>query len=148
VILYIDSSALVKRYVVEPGTPEVEGLLAAADLAGTALISRAEVSAGICKAVRMGIVDGGNASASVKLFRAHWPALFRLRVDGIVVETADLIAWEHQLRGYDAVHLACALLWQDSLAEPVTLATYDQELWGAARHAGMDVWPAPGEVSG
>lgn len=97
-ILYIDSSALVKRYVVEAGTPEVESLLATADLAGTALISRAEVSAAICKAARMGIVDRDKASASVKLFRAHWPALFRLRVDGIVVESADLLAWEHQLR--------------------------------------------------
>ena len=66
-ILYINSSALVKRYVVEPGTPKVESLLATADLARTALISRAEVSAAICRAVRMGIVDPDNASASVKL---------------------------------------------------------------------------------
>jgi uncharacterized protein len=148
VILYIDSSVLVKRYVVEPGTPEVDSLLATADLAGTALISRAEVSAAICKAVRMGIVDRDSALASVKLFRAHWPALFRLRVDGVVVDSADLLAWEHQLRGYEAVHLACALLWQDSLGEAVTLATFDQELWGAAKHAGMNIWPASPEVNG
>jgi len=33
----------------------------------------------------MGIVDRRKALAAVKLFRAHWPDLFRLRVDGIVV---------------------------------------------------------------
>lgn len=141
-ILYLDASALVKRYVLEAGTAAVETLLTTADLAGTALISRAEVSAAICKAVRMGVVNRHKASVAVKLFRAQWPALFRLKVDGIVVESADLLAWEHQLRGYDAVHLACALLWQESLAESVTLATFDQDLWIAARKAGLDVWPA------
>jgi predicted nucleic acid-binding protein len=141
-ILYLDASALVKRYVLETGTAAVETLLATADLAGTSLISRAEVSAAICKAARMGIVDRRKAFAAVKLFRVHWPDLFRLRVDGIVVESADLLSWEHQLRGYDAVHLACALLWQNSLAEPVTMATFDRSLWAAARQAGLRVWPA------
>jgi predicted nucleic acid-binding protein len=141
-ILYLDASALVKRYVLETGTAAVEALLATADLAGTSLISRAEVSAAICKAARMGIVDRRKAFAAVKLFRVHWPDLFRLRVDGLVVESADLLSWEHQLRGYDAVHLACALLWQNSLAEPVTMATFDRSLWAAARQAGLRVWPA------
>jgi predicted nucleic acid-binding protein len=143
VIVYIDASALVKRYVLEAGTSEVETLLATADLAGTALISRAEVSAAICKAVRRGVVRPDRGKVAVKQFRAHWPSLFRLKVDGIVVDRADLLAWEHHLRGYDAVHLACALLWQDSLAEAVTLATYDQDLWSAARQAGLEVWPVP-----
>jgi len=141
-ILYLDASALVKRYVLEAGTAGVETLLATADVAGTSLISRAEVSAAICKAARMGIVDRRKALAAVKLFRVHWPDLFRLRVDAIVVESADLLSWEHRLRGYDAVHLACALLWQDSLAEPVTMATFDRGLWAAARQAGLRVWPA------
>lgn len=140
-ILYMEASALVKRYVAEAGTQDVEVLLASAELAGTSLISRAEVSAAICKAVRIGAVDRDSATKSVKLFRSQWPALFRLEVDGIVVERADLLAWEHNLRGYDAVHLACALLWQASLAEDVTIATFDQDLWTAARQTDLDVWP-------
>ena len=147
-ILYMDASALVKRYVLESGTAEVEALLGTAELAGTALISRAEVSAAICKAVRMHVVGRDRALAAVKLFRAHWPACFRLKVDAIVVDSADLLSWEHQLRGYDAVHLACAVLWQDSLAEPVTMATFDRDLWVAARHAGLDVWPSSPAMSG
>jgi predicted nucleic acid-binding protein len=141
-IVYIDASALVKRYVAEIGTEAVEELLASAELAGTSLISRAEVSAAICKAVRVGAVGRDPASNAVRLFRSHWPALFRLEIDAALVDKADVLAWEHNLRGYDAVHLACALVWQASLAESVTLATFDQELWEAAREAGMDVWPA------
>lgn len=52
-----------------------------------------------------------------------------------------MIAWEHGLRGYDAVHLATALVWRETLGEAVTVATWDRELWRAARDAGLSPWP-------
>ena len=118
-IIYLDASALVKRYILEAGSAAVESLLEDAEMAGTSIISKAEVSAAICKAARIGIVDHRKASIAVKRFRAHWPDLFRLKVDSAVVENADLLSWEHQLRGYDAVHLACA--------KPLTLTNLE---WG------------------
>ena len=47
---------------------------------------------------------------------------------------------------YDAVHLAAARFWQSSLGEPVTLATYDRQLWQAGDAAGLGAWP-PGGIS-
>lgn len=44
-IVYLDSSALVRRYVVEIGSQEVVEALAQADIAGTVVITRAEVAA-------------------------------------------------------------------------------------------------------
>ena len=58
-----------------------------------------------------------------------------------LIARADTLAWDHGLRGYDAVHLAGAVLWQETLGEMVTVATFDRELWQAARRAGMMVWP-------
>lgn len=54
---------------------------------------------------------------------------------------ADHLAWEHGLRGYDAVHLAAALPWHEALGESVTVATYDKQLWQAAQSTGLVVWP-------
>ena len=51
-ILYLDASALVKRYVAEPGSAEVSEAISRAEAIGTALISRAEVAAALAKAVR------------------------------------------------------------------------------------------------
>ena len=51
------------------------------------------------------------------------------------------MAWDFDLRGYDAVHLAAALLWQETIGEPVTLATFDRQLWQAGGRAGLSVWP-------
>jgi predicted nucleic acid-binding protein len=41
VIIYLDASALVKRYVAERGSKEVIELTAAAEIVATSLISRA-----------------------------------------------------------------------------------------------------------
>jgi hypothetical protein len=46
----------------------------------------------------------------------------------MVIARADILAWEHQLRGYDAVHLAAAVLWQEAIGAPVTMATFARQL--------------------
>jgi hypothetical protein len=45
------------------------------------------------------------------------------------------------LRGYDAAHLASALFWQEMLGAPVTVASYDRQLWEAAKANGLIAWP-------
>jgi predicted nucleic acid-binding protein len=69
------------------------------------------------------------------------PDYARLRSTESLLSRADDLAWHHGLRGYDAVHLAAALLWQDALEESVTLATFDRPLWQAGRHSDLAVFP-------
>ena len=141
-ILYLDASALVKRYVAEPGSAEVNEAISKAEVIGTALISRAEVAAALAKAVRMDALTQEDALASLQVFRNEWPDLVRVQVTEIVIARADTLAWEHSLRGYDAVHLAAASLWQDAMSEQVTLSTFDRQLWAAAKRVGLALHPA------
>jgi predicted nucleic acid-binding protein len=141
-ILYLDSSALVKRYVREAGSTEVEELIAQADAVGTGLISRAEVAAALARALRLGYLGRDDAEAALQVFHAQWHRLARLQLTEPLLARADALAWEHGLRSYDAVHLAAALHWQETLGELVTLATFDRELWRAGQRAGLSVWPA------
>ena len=53
----------------------------------------------------------------------------------------ETIAWDHGLRGYEAVQLASALTWQESVGTEIVLATFDQQLWEAAPKAGLEPWP-------
>ena len=140
-IVYIDSSALVKRYLAEPASAQVGTLLAEAIVTGTSLISRAEVSAALAKAVRMNWLTRDLAGEALRVFRVQWADLIAVEVTEAVVAQADALAWDHGLRGYDAVHLASALLWQNGLSETVTLATFDRQLWTAAQLVGLEVWP-------
>jgi predicted nucleic acid-binding protein len=142
VILYLDASALVKRYVAEPGSAEVEALVARAQAVGTGVISRAEVAAALAKAARAGIVTRESATKALQAFNADWEHMIRLQLGEPLVARAAALAWEHGLRGYDAVHLATALLWREMLGEPISVATYDRELWRGAQASGLSPWPA------
>ena len=141
-ILYADASLLVKRYLVEAGSTLVDELLAPPTIIGTALITRAEVAAALAKAARLGVLTRADASQNLSEFRSDWPNILRLRLNEAVAAQADELAWVHGLRGYDAVHLASAFAWQAALDEPLTLGTYDRQLWQAGQNAGLAVWPA------
>lgn len=140
-ILYLDTSALVKRYVQEPGTPEVLALIDLADTAGSVVMTQVEMAAAFARAVRLNLVEPGEAEAAWNDFLSDWPAFARLSLTPAALDRASRLAWEYGLRGYDAVHFSAALTWQDGLETPITLATYSRELWRAAQKAGMAAWP-------
>jgi predicted nucleic acid-binding protein len=141
-ILYLDASALVKRYVAELGSPEVSSAISRAEVTGTALLSRAEVEAAVAKAVRLQALTREEGLASLQVFRNEWLDLVRVQVTEMVVAQAGNLAWDHGLRGYDAVHLAAASAWQGALGGRVTFATFDKHLWAAAESVGLEAYPA------
>ena len=140
-LLYLDASALVKNYVLEKFSDLVEQAISDADIVGTSIISRAEVSAAFGKAVRVGSLKRQEALRSLKSFREDWESLARIQTSEIVVSRADTLAFTRSLRGYDAVHLACALVWRETINETVSFATFDLNLWNAARLEGLELLP-------
>jgi uncharacterized protein len=141
VIVYVDASALVKRYVTEPGSKEVIALTVSAVAVATAVISRAEVAAAFARAVRVHVLDNDGGRRAQRRFLREWPDLVRVPITEALAARAEGLAWDHGLRGYDAVDLAAALTWKDSIGQDVVVATFDRELWEAAPRAGLLAWP-------
>jgi uncharacterized protein len=141
VILYLDASALVKRYVAEGGSRKVIELIAAAEVVATSLVSRAEVAAAFARAVRLGVLDHDGGRRAQRRFSREWPDFARVPVSEALMSRAETLAWDHGLRGYDAVQLASGLTWQESIGQEVLLGTFDGQLWEAAPGAGLHVWP-------
>jgi predicted nucleic acid-binding protein len=141
VIVYIDASALVKRYVAERGSSEVLELTASAEVVATSIVSRAEAAAALARAVRLGALDREGARRAQRRFSREWPDLARVPVTELLVSRAEILAWDCGLRGYDAIQLASALTWQESIGENVVLATFDRQLWQAASGVNLQVWP-------
>lgn len=140
-IAYLDASALVKRYIIERGSRETIALTADAEITATSIVSRAEVAAALGKAARIGLVTQDVARNAKRSFASDWPDLARVPVTEALVERAEALAWEHGLRGYDAVQLASALTWQESVGQEIVVATFDQQLWEAATRTGLKPWP-------
>src|SRR4030042_4158398 len=127
-ILYMDASALVKRYIAESGSEDVNAWISTAEATVTSLVTRTEVAAAICRAARMKLILEEDAQKSLQVFRTEWNKLQRLPVTETTAALADHLACEHGLRGYDAIHLAATMLWQETLNIPVILVTFDNEL--------------------
>jgi predicted nucleic acid-binding protein len=100
--------ALVKRYVSEPGSHDLIALTAAAEVVATSLVTRAEVAAALAGAVRVGALDNDSGRRAQRRFSHEWPNLAKVPITEALVSRAETLAWDHGLRGYDAVHLAAA----------------------------------------
>lgn len=128
--LYLDSSALVKRYVDEAGS---DAIVPAMNLADTCSICRI----GFVETVRA--VARGGELGDLERAERDWDGFHVIEVDQPVAELAARLSVETGLRTLDALHLAAALTLP---AESVTFATWDVDLHRAAREQGLRTLPA------
>lgn len=140
-IIYLDTSALVKRYVSELGSSEIRSAIKSATAIGSGLIARAEMAAALAKLHRMEVLSIEVARRYFLRFDGDWQGMIKIGVSEEIVGYAGELAWQYGLRGYDAVHLSSALAWRDAMDEAVTMATFDKRLWQAARDSGLSVIP-------
>ena len=129
---YLDTSALVKRFVTEVGSPFVRALVTRHGPVATATIAYAEVHAGLARKRREGHLSERDYVSTCRLFEADWRAYVRVELHDEVLRSARDLLRRHPLRGFDAIHLASALSLRSTLAEPITFAAADARLLDAA----------------
>ena len=141
--LYLDSSALVKRYIDEPHSDEVTGLMDQALAIGTSAISRVEVAAALARAARGNRLDAEGAGRAQEEFAEDWPDFGKVPLTDALLTLAERLAWKHGLRAYDAVQLAAALVCEETITEvdESVFACFDDELSAAATDEGLTAWP-------
>jgi predicted nucleic acid-binding protein len=144
--LYVDTSALVKRYVGEVGTRWVRRALAHPVQHGiyTALLAQTEVLSALQRKVREGTLAAPEARRLARRVQRHCAHRYRLvAITPARVTQANALVQAHPLRAYDALHLACALAVRDALQPyglPAPLfVTADDALLAAARAEGFAV---------
>jgi len=129
-MLYLDASALVKRYVDEE---DRDVILRAMEKARTWSICRI----GYVETVRAVALAVGERV--VKRVESEWPAFNVIEVDRDLAEHAARLSLSNELRALDALHLAAALALP---AKDLTVATWDVRLHRAARDRGFATLPA------
>jgi len=137
VILYLDSSSIVKLYAQEPGTAETKRLVAEAKKVASSRIAYAEVRAAFVRKRREGILSPADYTQALSRLRVDWPRFVVVGVTQQVVELAGDLSEAHRLRGMDAIHLASAKTLAAEVDEPVQVLTSDPRLHEAAAAEGM-----------
>lgn len=145
-VIYLDSSALVKRYAQETGTSWVSNLTSYAvgnDLY-TARLTGPEVIAALFRKARRGQIPIAGATQSATNFRQDWQQQYYvLEVGAGVSNLAMNLVEKYTLRGYDAIHVAAALeprrARQASQLPGLTFISADLEQLHAAQAEGLSV---------
>jgi predicted nucleic acid-binding protein len=129
---YLDTSALIKRFVAEKGSPLVQTLVKRKGPIATAKIAYAEVYAGLTRKLREGHLSDAQYALACRQFEADWQAYIRVELhDDTLFLARDLIR-RHPLKGFDAIHLASAINLKNALGEDITFAAADERLLRAA----------------
>jgi predicted nucleic acid-binding protein len=129
---YLDTSALIKRFVAEKGSPLVQILVTRKGPIATAKIAYAEVYAGLTRKLREGHLSDARYTLTCRQFEADWQTYIRVELrDDTLFLARDLIR-RHPLKGFDAVHLASAISLKNALGEDITFAAADERLLRAA----------------
>ena len=112
---YFDTSALVKRYVDEPGRREVQQLLRRHDCVTSAILP-VELRSALRRRVAERTLDSSRVSEILKRVaadRAYWTVI---EVGAEVLRGAEALVSVHPLRTLDAIHVASAQLFAARLS--------------------------------
>ena len=128
--LYLDSSALLKRYIQEPDSERVDDLLAHDPDLVTARHTLVEVRRNLVRQLRPAEATAGRA-----LFSADMARVSILELDEVTCDLAATIAEQTGVRVLDALHLGAAR----RLGTGISFLTFDVRQAEAARSLGFRV---------
>ena len=128
---YVDSSALLKRYVDEPDSSTAERLLLSDPVLVTSWVTLIEVRRNLPR-----LLTGVTLREARQLFAADLDAFALVVVDEAICSAAAQIAEQLRVRSLDAIHLASA---QRLVVPGLPFVTFDLRQAQAARSLGFTV---------
>lgn len=129
--LFVDSSALLKRYIDEPGTATVITAMQSDSEWIASALAHSETALALC---HVALSEEQSADARHRLDE-DWHRFRVLPADSACLLRAVEIGCDQRIRTLDAIHLAAA----DRLPRPLTFLTFDRRQAAAARILGIDV---------
>lgn len=141
-ILYLDTSALVKLYIDEEGTSLVRRLVQESSIVATSKVAYAEARSAFARAHREKLIDTSTHDEIVAVLKQDWKSYFKLEITDELIDLAGELTLTHSLRGFDAIHLSSALTLSYMSNQKVTVLCFDMRLWEAfKKYTCFDVLP-------
>ena len=137
-ILYLDTSSLVKLYMEEEESLKIETLVRSSEATATSIISYAEARAAFARRFREKSFTSDEHNRLKAFFDKDWRNYFILNITQDMVKLAGNLAEKHALRGFDSIHLASALILHQEVSTPVVFSCFDDKLEKAAMREGLD----------
>lgn len=138
-IIYLDTSSLVKIYVDEAGSSRVKEFVDSASVVSTSKVAYAEARAAFARKHKEGGFSLNTLRKIVEDLNRDWESYFVIEVtDGLIRSSGDL-AEKYLLRGFDSIHLASAVNLKAKTGKEVYFSSNDLKLNRAAEKEGFVV---------
>lgn len=140
-ILFCDTSALVKLYIAENGSETVRSAAEKAEAVSVSRLAWVELHAAVARRGRESPQDQQALEGVKRQFTQDWKQLVVLEVNQALLELASEYADAFSLRAYDAVQLASAVRLRDQVDVGLRFAWFDRRLNQAAGILGVEFMP-------
>jgi predicted nucleic acid-binding protein len=134
-MLYLDTSSLVKLYIEEPSSEAVRRWVQEATTLVSSCVAYPEALSAFARRHREQDLDDAGFQQVVQGFQRDWEAFAVVQVQD---NLAGQLAMKHVIRGFDAVHLAAALVIRDAVPS-LAFTSFDGRLNQAATQEGLTV---------
>ncbi len=131
-ILVLDSSALIKLYVLEPESATVDQALNEAATVAVSSLVIPEAAHAFTRRARDGVITSEQADTAFKALLEDWPRYERFDVTDHIAKEAAILTRSKALTGADGVHLATAALLSRE-RKAVRFLTFDDALHKATK---------------
>jgi len=139
--LYLDTSSLLKFHIEEEGSESLRRLMASRQSFAMSRVAYPEARSGLAGAHRAGRLTEAEYRNAIRSLEIQWMGVLILDLSDKLSRWAGNLAERYLLRGFDAIHLASALAFQESIDEQVTFSAWDDRLLTAARAEGLTIAP-------
>ena len=137
-MIYLDTSALVKRYVSERGSGIIHSFFEKEESKVTAKVAYAEALAAFSRRRREGYITEKDYVSLCQRFESEWEAYIVVELSDEVLKATRRLIDNYPLRGFDAIHLASALLIKNRVKEGITFTCSDKNLLDAAEKENLN----------
>ena len=136
---YFDTSALVKRYISEPGSLQVRQLLRRHNFLSSALTT-VELLSGLSRRKRDGDLSEPNFCALLRRIRGDRIRWELVEVGSLVLAKAEeIVQGNVSIKTLDAIHVASVITFQTGSGREIPFITGDARQREAATRLGLDV---------
>jgi len=130
--LFLDSSALAKRYVAETGSEDVDSLCRRATVLGVSIICVPEVISALCRLRREKKLNLHEYESAKQAFAADLRDAIVCGINEPVIQRSLTVLEKCPVRAMDALHIGCALEWKNAL-----FVSSDKQQLAAAKAMGL-----------
>jgi len=138
-MIYLDSSAFIKRYLKEIGTDVVKSIIATPGIIASSKLTYLEMLSALMKKLRAGEIERRRVHSLIERFERDWYYVLVLEFHNGLLQIIKTLIERYPLKAADAIHLASALWLKHSVKTDVTYVASDSNLLKAAQNENFHI---------